>query len=77
MSGKENPFAFSARLADDTLVLVAAAFDHEGTLYLEHAWLARQDGTGGPDFLDIVSWEARLDLLQQAEVEARRLGILG
>jgi hypothetical protein len=59
-------FTFTTALADGTPVHVAAAFDHEETVYIEHAWLRRDDGTDGPDFLDILSHDAHFGLLSEA-----------
>ncbi len=62
----ERRFEFRTALPDDTLVRVAAALDHEDTVYLQEVIEVRADGSDGPDLVDHLGHPARIALLEQA-----------
>jgi hypothetical protein len=66
LAALERRFEFPTSLLDGTRVRVAAALDHEDTVYLQEVIEVRADGGDGPDLVEHLGHPARIALLEQA-----------
>jgi hypothetical protein len=66
LAALDRRFEFTSSLLDGTPVRVAAALDHEDTVYLQEVIEVRADGSDGPDLVEHLGHPVRIALLEQA-----------